>query len=92
MKTAQMIAAALIFTASVSAMAQQTTDSSTNTHANVAATQDSKEINRGKTRAEVIAELQQAEANGKGMPSGFVAFDAPAKSGTSSENTAIART
>jgi hypothetical protein len=69
MKTTQMIAAALILTASVSAFAQQT---------NV----QEKEVSHGKTRAEVIAELQQAEANGKAMPTGFVAYDAPAKPST----------
>ncbi len=80
MKTAQMIAAALILSASVSALAQQST-----------ATQDGKGIAQGKTRAEVIAELKQAEAEGKGMPTSFVAFDAPAKAGAASGNTAIAR-
>jgi hypothetical protein len=79
MKTAQFIAAALILGASVSAMAQQ------------AASQDSKDIPHGKTRAEVIAELKQAEAEGKAMPSSFAAFDAPAKTGTASGNTTVAR-
>ena len=79
MKIAQIIAAALILSASVSAMAQQATSS------------DGKDIPHGKTRAEVIAELKQAEAEGKGMPTSFAAFDAPAKSGTASGNTAIAR-
>lgn len=78
MKTAQIIAAALIFSASVSAMAQQTVA-------------DSKEITHGKTRAEVVAELKQAEAEGKAMPTGFVAYDAPAKTSTASGNTTIAR-
>ena len=79
MKTAQIIAAALILSASVSALAQQAT------------TQDSKDIPHGKTRAEVIAELKQAEADGKAMPTSFAAFDAPAKSGTASGNTTLAR-
>ena len=83
MKTAQMIAATLILSASVSAMAQQSTSTP--------ATQESKGIAQGKTRAEVVAELKQAEAEGKSMPTGFVAYDAPAKSGTASGNTAIAR-
>jgi hypothetical protein len=52
---------------------------------------DSKEITHGKTRAEVIAELKQAEADGKAMPTSFAAFDAPAKTSTASGNTAIAR-
>jgi hypothetical protein len=82
MKTAQLFAAALILSASVSAFAQ-TADSSN---------QQAKEISHGKTRAEVIAELQQAEANGKGMPSGFVAYDAPAKTSTATPaSTAVAR-
>ena len=85
MKTVQMIAAALILSASVSALAQQAAETHT------AAAQESKEIVRGKTRAEVRAELQQAEAEGKGMPTGFVAYDAPAKAGTASGNTTIAR-
>ena len=80
MKTAQMIAAALILSASVSAMAQQA-----DTHAS------STRIVSGKTRAEVVAELQQAQAEGKGMPTGFVAYDAPAKSGTAPANTTVAR-
>lgn len=80
MKTAQLIAVALILSASVSAMAQQA-----DTHAN------STQIVRGKTRAEVVAELQQAQAEGKDMPTGFVAYDAPAKSSTASGNTTIAR-
>lgn len=88
MKTAQMIAAALILATSVSTMAQQTTD--TTTHA-ATTTADSKEIVRGKTRAEVIAELQQAEAAGKGVPTGFVAYDAPAKSNAAPSNTQVAR-
>ncbi len=87
MKTAQLLAAALILSASVSAMAQQ----SSSTAAAPAATQESKGIAQGKTRAEVIAELKQAEAEGKAMPTGFVAYDAPAKAGTTSGNTAIAR-
>lgn len=86
MKTAQMIAAALILTASVSAMAQQATTTQA-----PAATQESKEIVRGKTRAEVLAELQQAQSEGKAMPSSFVAFDAPAKTDSASGNTTVAR-
>ncbi|HEX7643512.1 MAG TPA: DUF4148 domain-containing protein [Burkholderiaceae bacterium] len=78
MKTAQIIAAAVIFATSVSAMAQQ------------AASQDNKDIPRGKTRAEVIAELKQAEAEGKSMPTSFAAYDVPAKANTSN-NTAVAR-
>lgn len=30
-----------------------------------------------KTRAQVVEELKQAQANGRGMPSGFIAFHAP---------------
>ncbi|MBV8633054.1 MAG: DUF4148 domain-containing protein [Burkholderiaceae bacterium] len=79
MKIAQFIAAAAILGASVSAMAQQ------------AAAQEGKEIVHGKTRAEVIAELKQAEAEGKSMPTGFLAYDAPAKASTASNNSAVAR-
>ena len=77
MKTVQIIAAAFILGTSISAMAQQ-------------ANADGKEIVHGKTRAEVVAELKQAEAEGKAMPTGFVAYDAPAKVSTAS-NTAVAR-
>lgn len=91
MKTTQSIIAALVLSASVSAFAQQTTDSTTNSHANIAATQDSKEIVRGKTRAEVLAELQQAEASGKAMPTGFVAFDAPVTVPAATAKTSLAR-
>jgi hypothetical protein len=90
MKTTQLITAALIFSASVSAFAQQTTDTATNAYP-TAVKQESKEIVRGKTRAEVIAELQDAEAAGKAMPTGFVAFDAPAAVTNAPAKTAIAR-
>jgi hypothetical protein len=74
MKTAQLIATALILGVSVSALAQQ----------------EGKEIMRGKTRAEVVAELKQAESEGKAMPSSFAAFDAPAKAGIATGKSAIA--
>ena len=77
----QMMAAATLFVA-CSANAQQVVD--TPAHA------DETRVSQGsdktkpagatnhftkKTRSEVLAELQQAQANGTAMPTGFAAFD-----------------
>jgi hypothetical protein len=59
MNAKQLIAAALVFSATSMAFAQQTT------------------VDSGKTRAQVNAELQQAQADGTATTNGFLGSDKP---------------
>ena len=50
--------------------------------------QNGNAIPTGKTRAEVVAELKQSDSSS--TPTGFVAFDKPATTTTSTPNTSVA--
>ena len=80
------IMAALILFVTCSAQAQQVvTDSHRTDESKISQpsdkTQSSFATNRGigKTRSEVLAELRQAQEEGTAMPTGFLAYDAPAR-------------
>jgi hypothetical protein len=81
MTTKSIIATVFILSATSWAHAQQVIAASTQEKPSVAAQSgdDKTEMptNRktGKTRSEVLAELQQAQADGTALPTGFVAFD-----------------
>ncbi|HEY8026137.1 MAG TPA: DUF4148 domain-containing protein [Burkholderiaceae bacterium] len=80
MNTKSIICATLILSFSVCANAQQAVAGTTQGKSTMAAAEDNtarKKVDRknGKTRSEVLAELEQAETEGKAMPSGFVAYD-----------------
>lgn len=76
------IMAAFILFVTHSAHAQQVVANSAHTDESQVSRSDEKgkascAENRhgGKTRSEVLVELQQAQANGTAMPTGFVAYD-----------------
>jgi hypothetical protein len=81
MTTKSIIAAIFILSAASWAHAQQVIADSTQEKPSLAApssdTKTETRANRkaGKTRSEVLAELQQAQADGTALPTGFVAFD-----------------
>lgn len=80
MNTKSIIGATLILSFSICANAQQAVAGQTQGNSTIAAPEDNnagKKVDRtnGKTRSEVLAELEQAEAEGKAMPSGFAAYD-----------------
>jgi hypothetical protein len=89
MKTKQLIASAILFAAAGAAFAQSTDTNGFlgNGPAAAAASntpaQQANVINRGKTRAEVIAELKQAEKDGTLQTGSFAGFRNPVENVTS---------
>jgi len=81
MTTKSIIAAVFILSAASWAHAQQVIAASTKEKPSVAAQSGDDKMEMpahrkaGKTRSEVLAELQQAQVDGTALPTGFVAFD-----------------
>jgi hypothetical protein len=90
MKIKQLIASAILFAAAGAAFAQSTENANGFLGSDVAAAaasnaqpQQANVINRGKTRAEVIAELKQAEKDGTLQTASFAGFRNPVENLTS---------
>jgi len=86
MNTKQMIAAALLFSAAGAVFAQQAdektygflgTETSASAASNTTPAQPQNVIKREKTRAEVVAELKQAEKDGTLQTGSFLGFRNP---------------
>jgi hypothetical protein len=91
MNTKQMIAAALLFSAAGAVFAQQAdqttngflgTEASVSAASNTVSGQPQNVISTGKTRAEVVAELKQAEKDGTLQTGSFAGFRNPVENAT----------